>query len=304
MIETNEKQYLNTEKGEIQMDEVQKSNNMDEVVRECKNKSQEEVKQELEKFGVKMIGKSKASLTPIIPGQAYLVVEVLWDKAVGRKYHFDEVIEGKSMCIDTPANYMDPDNFSGSRVSAKLEKFLSYRFGKYEKWKIQGALRLIEEYRILQADRKNCINAEVYTTQEIMKKMQEYMINNPLDNRIAMVNNKDEKLLGIVGNKENTAYQNFQKLIKEIAPENEVKMVKDGLRRAGGFVTDNNELCYDCQKTISLIEREKHNIRGDKMYAFCFEKEFLEKFEKEYEEALKRKMEKEKQEKKEEKNHE
>ena len=318
MIETNEKENLNTEREEIQMDGVQKRNeltvtepqensdtrsegnstiNAEEAYKEVKEtnlKYREECKKELEKRGVRIIG-NKATLTPIIPGEPYLIIELLWDKNGKRKYHLDEIEDGERLCINDESTYISPILLKADKFSSMLSEFLMERSGEYtdDVEAIKQHILNIENNRLLTVDKSKCLNCGLLTNKEILKRIEDFMLSDPLNKKIGFVNSEKTKLLGIVGRENNTAYQNFRKLIGEIAPENNVAKVKEQLKIDDLFICDKNDKCSDCQKTLSAVEREKLGIKGDKIYAFKFDEEFLNQFEQEYAKAVKEKQEKE-----------
>lgn len=280
MVMANE-ENLNTE-SEVKKMETHKKN-----MEETNSRYSEEHRKKLEAMGVKFNGNT-AILTPVIQSEPFLIIEMLWDKTGKRKYHLDEIVEGEKVCINDASSYISPCKLKQDKLGSQLEDFISERWGDYTDsvQEIISFILDIERNRLLTIDRTQCLNCDLLTTKEIFQKIQEFMLDNPLDEKIGFVNNANMKLLGIVGRGKNTAYQNFQKLIAEIAPENIPAKVKEQMILEDMFITDQNSTCNDAQKTLSKTEREKLKIRGDKIYGFNFQKKFLNQFEQVYAKAL------------------
>lgn len=290
------------ETSEIAVEEVEKPNtvvnvNEEPAVAEVENVSEngEETEDnqkaraivELQRYGGKLLSDSQIQLAE---GKIYknpLIIELLLDdKEGGRVYRIIEIHDKKRRGEYSPDSLFKPSDLRKSKSS--IEDHISNMLDDYTHCinNIFAELKITETFRLLKVSQatKRC-NATVATTEEIWERLKEFLLNNPLDDRIMLVEIKGKKEIGIVGRANHTAYQNFRRLLEEIAPDNEVKSVKDEFRNLKLFITDKNDTCYDCQRTIPV--GKKDGIKGDKMYSLNVGDKFIKDFEKAWNEAMK-----------------
>lgn len=253
-----------------------------------KRKKELKSKLEAEYQGIKFVSSSEVHLTSSVDEVPYLTLYLKKDKKSGdRVYHLDEIIGGVAQCQNSAKA-----DFTAAvlrKQGVALEDFIINRQGDYAKKlnDILSVLQCIEQNRLLEVDFKRCINQEIMSVEDFMKRLKEFLMNNLLDERIAYIKGQQSDLLGVVGRGNYTAYQNFKRLVAELAPENDAKRVKDNLFAKGFFETDSNGACKDCQKTLSEEVRKNTDIRGDKMYAFKFDSKFMDEFKEKYDEVTK-----------------
>jgi len=243
--------------------------------------SKEDLRAMLESIymGVKFLSPSEVRLAEDDGESTYLIISLKKNKTSGgRVYHLDEMVDGEAQCQNNPKADFDPSVIkNGGTV---LENFIIDRQGDYLKNinDVLSIIQCIENNRLLTVDKEKCINHAVLTAEEFKRRIKEFLKNNPFDEKIAYIEGDKTNLIGVVGRGNYTAYQNFKRLVNELAPENDVKRLKDNLYAKGFFITDSNDTCKDAQKTLSIDMRKDKNIRGDKMYAFNLEKSFMEEF--------------------------
>ncbi len=234
-----------------------------------------------EQFNVIKISDSAVQLAI---GKIYghkLQLELVKDnKAGNRVYLFNEVVNGVKQGVYGNECFFKPSDISKKKV--RIEEYIQNMQDDYTKNinTILMVLELIEKHRVLHINTKKEINVAIKTTEQIITAIKDYMLANPCDEKIALIEVKNKKEVGIVGRRNFTAYQNFKRILEEVAPENNAKLFKDECAGMGLFIRDDNNKCIDCLRTVPEKQRILEGIRGDKMYSFKFGDEFIEKYEK------------------------
>ena len=171
--------------------------------------------------------------------------------------------------------YSKKSIFSCGEIVAKSRRIESYISAFVDDYTIDInnitlILQIIEKNRLLKVTKRGTVDTEVLTTEQILKRLVQFMKNCISDERLAVIEMNGLIRAGIVGRGTKTAYQNFRSLINELAPENDVKIFKDDIYNKNLLIHDNSTDCNDSGLTVSSKWINELGIRGDKMYAFRF----------------------------------
>ena len=261
------------------------NNNMDSI--------KEQKRQELIAIGCKFSADfSEVSLATDMYTMTSLMLRACKDNDEGiRKY---QVIEKDDATGKEFGTYSEKSFFSANeirrackRFQDRVEGFEGQYIDKFED--IMYMTNIIDRYRLL--NHSYIRNSEVLTTDEILHRLQEHMFDHPEDRRIVALKIGNEITVGVVGRDKRTAYKSVNSLLEEIAPCNKPKTFLDIYYNNKMCLKDNNKTK---QKTLSVPNRAKHEIYGDKMYVFDFGKEENELIFDNYNEYLKKKEEEKK----------
>lgn len=210
-----------------------------------------------------------------------------------RKY---QVFEKDATTGKEFGTYSEKSFFSANEIRRACKRFqdrVEGFEGQYtDKFRdIMTMTNTIDKYRLL--NHSYIRNSEVLSTDEILHRLQEHMFDHPEDRRIVALMIGDEITVGVVGRDKRTAYKAVNSLLEEIAPCNKPKTFLDIYYNNQNNLKDNDKTK---QKTLSVPNRTKHEINGDKMYVFDFGKEVNELIFDNYNEYLKKKAEEKKKE--------
>ena len=209
-----------------------------------------------------------------------LYLEMMTDNLNGgRFYRITEYHDGEKHGEFSPNNLFRPSELRKGRK--KLEDLIYNLIDDYAPNinNILEEIELIETHRLLVVTPSTGkLNSGVVNADEVWCRLENFILDNPCDDRLMFVKIKNNNEVGIVGRGKYTAYQNFRRIIEEIAPENDAKKVKDAFRDLGNFITDNNNECLDCQRTIPKAQRG--DMRGDKMFSLLLGPDIIDVVEK------------------------
>lgn len=188
--------------------------------------------------------------------------------------------------------YSKKSIFNRNEVTGKSKRIENYILSFEDNYNetlnnIMEIIQIVESNRLLKVTRRAMLDSEVMTTEQIVERLGQFMINCISDERVIVVEMSGKVHAGIVGRGNKTAYQNFRSLISEIAPENDAKIFKDDCRAKDLLITDYNPHCNDCLKTLSKKDIMNNGVRGDSFYSFKFSDDVLEQIKVAYEEYKK-----------------
>lgn len=244
----------------------------------------------LKRYGGIKISDSSAQLAV---GKIYkdtIIVELLTDELDGgRVYRIIEIHNGQKRGEYSKKCRFEPADLKDS--SRRLEKHIGNMLDDFSDSinDVIAGLKIIETNRLLKiTSSTKKINASVATTEAIIERLKDFMLANPLDDRLFSVEIAGELHVGIVGRGTNTVYKNFRRLMEEIAPENSAKSIKDEMRNKNILRVDRNDNCFDCQHSVPVEKRidKIGPIRGDKMISLDLGKAFALSFYKAREDAM------------------
>ncbi len=156
-----------------------------------------------------------------------------------------------------------------------LERIKSFR-GKYEKIEdIKQGLMIIEKNRLLEVNEN--ADVEGLTIDEIYNRFQSWFIEHLEDNRVAVFEMGGKKRVALVKRNAKTLDNIFKEVYREIAPSsaNSPSKFKGEAYNRGWLVHDEGGKCRDCQLTISKIKREEIGVVNDKVIAFNFPEDLI-----------------------------
>ena len=205
----------------------------------------------------------------------------LWLKAIKPRksqlvyklYEIDE--DGISDEMENDKTILAP--YELERATTKVVEIIMNMQGYYGEdiTNITTHISIIAKYRLLQPV---VADSDVLSGPQIVKLLEKWFEDHVVDPRVAAFEMGGHVHVALVRRGEKTPYRIFNEIISEIAPANKPLAVKDWLYENDMLVHDDNDVCKDTQKTLSISIMREIGATGDKSISFNFGEKFNKEF--------------------------
>lgn len=187
------------------------------------------------------------------------------------KYQIYEEINGISDYLENKDGIIKPNQILNSEhiVKSIIQNMTGYYEDDIDA--IYPNITNIVKFRLLVPE---TADSDFVNPEMVVEELKHWFEDHMNDLRVGIFIMQNQIHVAFVKRGQKTPYQIFREVLGEIAPANQPSKLKDWLFNHNYLEHDGNEVCRDCQKTISQYVMEEIGAVGDKCISFKFDAKY------------------------------